>query len=184
MARRETGAGSKRRARAQTAAEKAAGSANLAKGRKKKAEQTKAAKAAGTPRASERWAMLLSGTITVKDLDDDEIAKMKVRGADGGFTGRRPGMPSHLVQAFHKEAITRARNQITTAAPKAAKALLKILEDPEASNNDIIKAASILMDRGMGRAPEVIRIVGESPFDHMLTDAVGLDRGSVASEPD
>jgi hypothetical protein len=85
-------------------------------------------------------------------------------------------LPSHLAQAFHSEAIKRANDRIRTAAPEAVKALLEIGTNPDVKDSDRLKALMYVIDRGLGKTPEVVRIEGESGFDKMLADAVGLDR--------
>lgn len=163
-----------RRTKGATPAQKAAGRANLAKGRKKREELLTTD--VDAPKAKERWSMLLSGTITVRDLDDDEIEKMRVKGKGGTFSGRAPAIPSHLAQEFHREAIRRAKQKINLATPKVTQALLKMAEDSDVKDSDRIKILMYLMDRQLGKAPEVIHVAGESDFDAMLRKAVGLDR--------
>lgn len=153
-----------------------AGRANLAKGRESKERQRAEAREAGIPTARERWAMLLSGTITVKDLDDDEITKMKVRGADGGFTGRRPAIPSHLAHQWQQEAISRATAKFRTAAPEAVERLIDIANDPDTKTSDAIRALALVLERGLGKVPDTIRIEGQSPFDALLHEALDVDR--------
>ena len=158
-----------------TEAQKAAGRANLSKGRTARAEAL--ASKPDAPRAKDRWSQLLSGTITVKDLDDDEISKMRVKGKGGTFSGRAPAIPSHLAREFHQEAIRRAKQKIAQATPKVTKLLLEMAEDSDVKDSDRIKILMYLMDRQLGKTPETIRVEGESDFDKMLADAVGLDRG-------
>lgn len=154
----------------------AAGKANLAKGRKKKADQAAEAKSAEVPTASARWRKLLDGSLTVRDLDDTEISKMRVRGADGGFSGRRPAIPSHLAQAMRNEAIRRAKESINANTNVVVKELIKLATDPDTKDSDRIKVLMYLADRQLGKTPEVVRVEGESKFDKMLSEAVGLDR--------
>lgn len=153
----------------------AAGQANLARGRALKAEARSRAKEAGTPKAKERWASLVDGSLSVSDLDDEEIKRMAVRGADGGFAGKRRAVPSHLAQQFRNEAIKRAVDRFRMAAPDAVRGLLDIAADPEAKHSDRIKAYSIILDRSLGRTPETIRVVGESEWDALGRDLAGLD---------
>lgn len=174
MAKRDDATGSTRRA---SAAQKAAGRANLEKGRKQRQEKRDAAKTDPKPSARTRWRQLLDGTLTVKQLDDEEITRMRVKGVDGTFNGPPPAkMPSHLAQAFHQEAIRRANDKIRTAAPEAVQALLDIGRDPDVKEGDRIRALMYVIDRGLGKTPDVIRVEGESKFDQMLSDAIGLDR--------
>ena len=153
-----------------------AGRANLAKGREVKDAARAKAREEGREPASSRWAKLLSGTLTVKDLDDEELAKMRVRGKDGGFSGSRKPIPSHLAQQMQQEAIKRANDQFRLAAPKAVKRLLEIAEDSETKDADAIRALQIILERSLGKTPEVIRIDGASPFDAVTMEALGLDR--------
>lgn len=181
MPQQGTGARSKSRASArQTAAQRAAASENLAKGRKKKIEQREQAKKQGRMTAGERWAALLDGSLTVRDLDNQEIARMQVRGAGGGFDGkRRTYMPSHLAEQFHKESIRRANEMIRTAAPTAIKALLEIGTDPDVKESDRVRALMYVADRALGKTPDVLRVEEGSKYDAMLAEAVGLEREGI-----
>lgn len=109
---------------------------------------------------------------------------MRVKGP-GGFVGRAPTLPSHLVQAFHREALKRAHDRIRTAVPEAVKGLLAIANDPDAKDSDRIKAYSILMDRGMGRVPETIRVEAADTWGDLLDSAMGaVDRDLVPDSPE
>lgn len=154
-----------------TAAQKEA----MDKGRKKRHDNLKK----GGPTQKERWGMLLSGTLTVKDLDDDEIERMRVRGKGGEFSGRAPAVPSHLARAFRAEGIRRAEAQFNTYAPKAVKRLLEIADDPDTKDADAIRALDIILNRGLGRTPEVIH-VQTSGFDDVSSKVVDIDRSMVA----
>lgn len=176
MPKRDDAVSSKRSASRHTAKAKAAGRANLAKGRAKKAEETRKAREQGTPRAGERWARLLDGSLSIEDLDDDEIKNMRVRGADGGFSGKRRPLPSHIAQAFHRESIRRANERFRTAAPEAVKALIEIGTDPEVNESARIRALMFVVERSLGKMPETVRVEGMSAFDRLTAEAVGLDR--------
>lgn len=176
MAKREGPAGSGHRV---TEKSLAAGKANMAKGRETKRKKREAAIAAGQPKASDRWAMLLDGRLTVQDLDDDEIDKMRVRGADGGFSGRRHAIPSHLAQQWKQEAIRRATEQFHNATPKAVKRLIEIANDEDTKTGDAIRALQLVLERGLGKVPDTVRIEGQTPWDAALRDALPVDRNLV-----
>lgn len=152
---------------------KAAGRANLAKGRARKKQIRE--ENLGRQTGPERWAALLDGTLQVRDLDDAEIERMTVRSADGTFAGGRRRLPSHIAVQFQQEAIKRANQRIQQFAPEAAALLLKIGSDPDVREGDRVRALTYLIDRGLGKTPDVIRVEGESSFDQMLAE-VGLDR--------
>jgi hypothetical protein len=159
-----------------TDAAKQAGRKNLEVGRAAKQKAREEARAAGAMPAGERWAMLLDGSLLVSDLDDEEIKRKRVRGAAGGFDGRAPSMPSHLVQQFHSESIKRAQDRIHTAVPEAVDALLEIIADPEGKDGDKVRALMYLIDRGLGKTPETVHIKTNDPWGDMLGDSLEEDR--------
>jgi hypothetical protein len=162
-----------KRGEAATPAQRAA----LERGQARKRAQQKVAKEKGLPRAADRWAMLLSGELLVSELDDDEIAKGRVRGADGGFAGRRRAMPSHLVQQFQAEAVRRATNMFREAAPTAVKRLLEIAGDPDTKDSDAIRALSLVLERSLGKVPDTIRVETQDDWGRLIEDALG--RGNI-----
>lgn len=160
-----------------TAKSVAAGRENLARGRAKREQMRKEAEAEGAVPAGERWRMLLDGTLTVADLDDEEVSRMQVRAKDGSFSGARPKrMPSHLAQAFHREIITRAESKFRTALGDAVKVLAEIANDPDASDAVRVQAADKIINRVLGKPVETVRIEGESKWDGLLGEALDVDR--------
>lgn len=153
-----------KRGKAATPSQRAA----LEAGRKKRdevvAKRREEAREAGMTKSTERWAKLLSGTITVADLDDEEIRRMRVRGKDGGFSGKGRSMPSSIAQAFHQEAIKRANDRIRTAAPEAVQALLDIGRNPDVKEGDRVRALMYVVDRALGKTPETVNIKSDDPW--------------------
>lgn len=172
MAQRKTGPGTSK----PTAAQKSAGVANLAKGRERKKALAEKAKREGRMTATERWARLLDGSLTVQDLDDEEVSRMKVRSKDGTFGGGRLGMPSHIAQQFHREIIRRAESQMRGNLGAAVELLGRVINDPEAKHSDQLKAAQILFDRVMGKTPETVVLKTDDKFADLLGDAIVEDR--------
>lgn len=152
--------------------------AALERGQQKRREALASHKP-GDERQKDRWSRLLSGSLTVAELEDKEIERMRVYGKGKTFSGRAPMMPSHLAQQFHQEAIRRATAKIRVNVGKAVEELVRIATDPDAKDSDRLKAITLIMDRGMGKVPETVRIEGQTEFDRMLSEAVGLDRGVV-----
>ncbi len=101
---------------------------------------------------------------------------MRVRGRDGGFAGRSPKVPNWLAQEFRKESLRRATEKFRQAAADAVQGLIDIAQDPDAKDSDRIKAYDMIINRALGKTPEVVRVEGMSAFDKMLSEAVGLDR--------
>jgi hypothetical protein len=150
----------------QTKAQKAA----LKRGQKKR----KDALAKGGPTTSERWAMLISGTLTVKDLDDDEIHKMRLKGKGGEFSGRARAIPSHLLAQFEAERQTRWKRDIMDGVPEAVAALIDIVGDPD--HKDRAKMAQWFVERALGKTPDVVQVHTGTDWDR-LSEAVVIDRG-------
>jgi hypothetical protein len=123
-----------------------------------------------------RWRKLLDGQLTVKDLTDEEIARNRVHGKGGNFSGPAPRLPSHLVQAFQQEGLRRANDKFRTAVPEAVKLLIEIGRDPEVKESDRIRALQYVIDRALGKTAETVRIEGASKFDILSEQALDLDR--------
>jgi plasmid stability protein len=165
--------------KAPTAKQVAAGKANLARGRQTKQTMAEKAKAAGRETRADRWARLLDGSLTVRDLDDEEIANMQVRAADGTFGGkRRNSIPSHLAQQMRAESVRRANDMLRTAGPKAVKRLLEIAEDPDTKDTDAIRALALVMERALGKVPDKVIVEGVDRWGQTLNDVtdVAVDR--------
>lgn len=150
--------------------------AGLVKGKETQRKRAKAAREAGAMPAKERWAMLLSGTLLVSDLDDDEIKKMRVRSRDGSFTGRPRPLPSHIAQQFAVEAQRRAKKAVDQEALGAIQRLVKMAEDPDAPHAVRKDIDKWLAERVLGKTPDVVRHEGASAFDRVSAEAVDLVR--------
>jgi hypothetical protein len=158
-----------------TAKQRAAGRANLEKGRQARKERMAAN--ADHPSASERWAALLSGQLSVKDLDDEEIERRQPRGKGGTFSGRHRAIPSHIYAAFEAEEQRRWNRDLRRLVPKAIDALEEILLDEEAKD----RGANVrwTIERILGKTPDVVRLEGLNEFDR-LAEAVVVDRDVAA----
>jgi hypothetical protein len=173
MTERESPAQRSRRggARKRTPAAVQAGKDNLAKGRAKRAEVRKAAGDRDT--AAVRWSKLLSGEITVKDLDDEEIEKRNVKGKDGCINGTR-AVPSHIGAAMAKELMSRADGALRKNLIKAVDYLGDVIDDSDAKDSDKIKAADMIINRLMGKPDQRLVIQDETKFEAMAREAAGV----------
>lgn len=167
-----------KRGESATSAQRAA----LSAGQKARQQAREEARAKGAVSSKTRWAMLLSGQLTVKDLDDKEVEKMRVRGKDGSFSGQGRAIPSHLIQQFTQEQLVRANAKMRRALPETINVLVEILNDGSAKHSDRLRAAQMLQDRILGKAPETVRIQEVNEWDSMFTDAVDIDRTGIVAE--
>lgn len=157
--------------RPRTPAQRAQIEAAMAKGREGRQRKRDEAKGKNLPTASERWAMLLDGTITVKDLDIEELKAMRVRGKDGVINKRRATIPSHLAHAMRNEFISRAMTKMEDALPEVIDALVEIAKDPDAQESSRVKAIGMVMERVMGRTALDVHVSG-SGFDEVAAQVV------------
>lgn len=142
----------------------------LKEGREKRNEALKK----GGPSSTERWALLLSGQLTMKDLDDEEINRMQPRGKGGEFSGRHRAIPSHLIKAFEAEQHARWKRDLTDLVPDALVALAEILTDPkDPQRANMLKWT---LERTMGKTPDIVRLEAGNEFER-VGEAVVIDRG-------
>jgi hypothetical protein len=126
-----------------------------------------------------RYALFLSGKITVEDLDDEELARGRLRAADGTFRGRPPTMlPTELVQAMRREWLGRAQEKLAAALHEVGIGTLVELarECPDPAVR--LRAADKIIERTMGKVPDKIEVGVEDPvetlFRKILNDPFGL----------
>lgn len=146
--------------------------------------RAKDAKYQALPTAGDKWAMLLSGTLTVKDMDDEELKRCKFRSKDGSFVGAPRMIPSHIAAAITNERIRRVRNMFEEALPAAVQSLVDIASDTDIKESDRIKAAQIIVERVMGKAEQSLNLKAEDSFGALLSAALDVDRdieGSIDS---
>jgi hypothetical protein len=176
----EKGASSGRR---RSPAQKAQQAKALAKGRASREAKRKEGLATNRDTAGERWAKLVKGEITVKDLDNEELKAMRVRGRDGVINKGRTYMPAALAHAFRAEFLSRITADIEDAAPDAVQVLKDIANDPEEPAAARVKAATLILERALGRTPQEVH-VSASGFDqiaHEVVQGVVIEREDLSA---
>lgn len=130
-------------------------------------------------RVTGRYALFLSGKITVEDLDDDELAQGRLKASDGTFRGRPPTViPAEMVQAMRREWLSRAQARLAEALME--KGIGTLVQLAESSLDDAVRlrAATAIIERTMGKVPDKIEIAAEDPvetlFRKILNDPFGL----------
>ena len=181
MAKRESAASSSRRGMSDAQRKALAkGRAKRDKNRQERLEREAAGEKMYT--ADEKWSMLLSGTLTVKDMDDKELKKMRFRAKDGSFAGvSKKVIPSHIAQAITAERIRRAVDIYHDALPKAIEALVEIIEEGAdgeiIKTSDVIKASQIIQERVLGKPDSKVTLtVEDDPWGRLTTEALEVDR--------
>jgi hypothetical protein len=108
----------------------------------------------------DRYQALVDGQITVEDLDDEELFRGQLRGADGYIRGRHPkAIPWVMHDAFVQQVTQRLERTIVESMPDIVQGLIDIatggINDDTGIAMDVrAKAQMYLMDRILGRPKE------------------------------
>jgi hypothetical protein len=146
---------------------------------KKQAEQKKRKEELGPEATKSRHQMLLEGELSVDDLDEEELKHFRGRDIDGEFKGRIRPIPAKLAGQIRQRLLNKMQANIEGFLPRA----VAILEDiAESSDQDSarVKAVDLLLQRGAGKVPDVVRVGAEDPWDIILGDV--LRDGALESE--
>lgn len=124
-----------------------------------------------------RFQKLCQGLISVEDLDDEELARGQCKGADGRF-GQSP--PRMIPKAIHDQMVqqlfVRANEQLRHDLLGAVKALGTIAHGEAFEPADRIKAATVIIDRVMGKTADVVIHKQDKPYEMILTSIAGGSR--------
>lgn len=141
---------------------------------------------------SSRWSDLCAGRLSVQDLDTEELARGMVRDADGIIRGHATKMvPRSLAQEMKAELFARANASLEQDLVAAAEVLGDIARNEDVEPQHRIKAASLIIERVMGKNPETLRIQQEKPYEQIMTqilrkppDVIEAEYTVIAEEKD
>lgn len=130
-------------------------------------------------RVNDAVAALLDGTMSVKDLDDEELAHGYPRAADGSFRGAPTVVPRSLHQRMVRELFDRANQKMKDKLIDVAEAMAEMATNPEYDPAVRLKAGQWVMERMMGKTPDVVVNVEEKRYEKMFDridrDAIIVD---------
>lgn len=125
-----------------------------------------------------RWQQLLAGHISVEDLDDEELSRGQCRMKNGKFSKAQPKMiPKALHDRMAKQLIVRAQEKFQQGLFGAIDALNEIASGTAYEPADRIKAAGMVIDRVMGKTPDVINMTVEQKPWETIFEAISRDTG-------
>ena len=126
-----------------------------------------------------RWQKLISGVISVDDLDDEEVARGQCRDEDGRFSGKKPGMvPADLQQKLIKSLFARGDAIMRQSYLVSMETLSSIASGTAYEPADRIKAATYLIERLAGKTPDVVVHAQDKPFEMVLSGIAGGSRAA------
>lgn len=132
------------------------------------------------------WRAIADGSRVLSDLDDEEVQLGRLR----DVTGRLGPKPTFYPQVFIDEQVRRAldfaNDNIREGAREAMTVLREIMNNNQAFDSDRIKAATIFIDRFLGKDVQRVLLSAEDPvetlFRQILADPEGLSGGPIPKE--
>lgn len=100
---------------------------------------------------------LISGELSIEDLDDEEIRKMQLRNNVGDFRGRPPlYIPRDMAMAFRQEHFRRFGKEMAEIVPDAMRAIKELLNSRHLSPGDAtrLRAAELVLERNFGKVTQ------------------------------
>lgn len=124
-----------------------------------------------------RWQQLLSGMISVEELDDEELARGQCRDRNGGFTASPPAMvPKEMHDRMVRELFDRADQQLRENLLDVVSTMTDIAKGTAYEPADRIKAATWVFERVRGKVADVVVHTQDQPFEHILHAIAGGSR--------
>lgn len=124
---------------------------------------------------------LLEGTLSVEELDDEELARGYPRAEDGSFRGRPAVIPTIVHQRIQRELFSRAAEKLRANLLGATETMTAIALDTEQDAATRMKAAQWVIERIMGKTPDVAVTMDEKRYERLLDR---MDRGAIPIEED
>lgn len=119
------------------------------------------------------WDHIRSGDVPISDLDDDEVAQgmlKRTREMRIPTAGTGPKLvPAELADARTRLLVERVTEQFKGVAFRATQVFIDVMENPEASDADKMKAATYLHQRLLGKVPDRVEITAEiKPWENLV----------------
>lgn len=122
-----------------------------------------------------RYQQFLAGQITVEDLDFEELTSFGFRTESGKLYKPRK-IPRQLADQFTRAIFDRATDELKTNVVEAAKTLAAIMTDKTLDPAIRLKAAEAILDRNLGKAPQIVAFTGTKPWEEVFESILGGSR--------
>ena len=107
----------------------------------------------------DRYKALLDGTMSIEELDDEELLRGKLRAVDGTFKGRDSGLiPRSMHKAVVKEVVNRTEKGLLPNLQTMYEVLQEIATNPRAPAVARNQAAIYVIERVSGKTPDKVEI--------------------------
>lgn len=126
------------------------------------------------PRLSKRYMALLDGTLSLEDLDDEELFRGQLRSSRGVFDGTAPQV---IPWVMHHEAMEAVSKRLERALANNIQEILESMVEiavgsVEAGGEARVKAQTYLLDRIMGKPVErsEMTVTHKAKWEEALAD--------------
>jgi hypothetical protein len=119
---------------------------------------------------------ILNGEHDLSLWDDEELIRGQRRDRNGRWSGRPPKVvPSAVHAELVRRRLSKAGEVLRESLVDAVTLLRQVVQDEDAQNSDRIKAANLIMDRVLGKAPEHVTFTlqEEPPWAVAIRAAIG-----------
>lgn len=107
---------------------------------------------------------VLTGEDDLSEWDDEELRRGQRRDKNGRFQGRAPVIvPKRIHDELVRRTIAGAGKLLQENLTVAVEMLIEVVKGQDTEDKDKIKAIGMVMDRVMGKTPEKVEHVGETP---------------------
>lgn len=137
-----------------------------------------------------RYHSLMFGELTPVDMDDEEVARCKLRLDDGTFEGPHPLLPPSFVEAIRRENIGRATRKWELQLHVAIDTMYSLMVNPMSDEATRFRAAAYIIERVTGKIPDKVAIAAvvkrwESAVEDVIvgTEAEWEELETIASYP-
>jgi len=111
-----------------------------------------------------RYQQFMDGTITIDDLDEEEIMRGQLRNAKGDFSGRPPMyVPRKFATALATKQKELIQAEMASLVLPALRTLIEVMNKPhpQPGDNAKVQAAKLVLERNLGKVPETVELKAE-----------------------
>lgn len=106
-------------------------------------------------RIPQRMQELIDGTISIEELDDEELIRGQLRDKHGQFTGQKPLLiPRSMHQAVVRELVERGDGKLKKHFDNAIEVHAEIMNNPRANPQARLEASRYIWERIAGKIPD------------------------------
>lgn len=128
-----------------------------------------------------KMARLFAGDLSVEDMDDEELFRMRFKNKNGKFIGPdNKVIPRDLAMAMQREMMKRGVDMLGANLLHAVERLLWLGSNAEDESVQL-RANVYVVDRILGKTPDKVEISGDAPWQLILQKIIVTDEAASAA---